>query len=263
MKPMKIKKMLFLILVIGIFSCGVDDKFKVDCLPTSLQKGVIAFYPFNDGSLDDESTNSNNITNPTTAIPSTDRNGNPNCAFQFDNSQTNEEYLTTTSSNFLNGLAEFSVSIWYEPMNTARSGGSFEVLLGRANEGRCPDRRGEWSIGLYDCRRAVFGHNNSVWANTITGLTNGCEGEVMALTDKWHQVVATKNRVEYNIYFKGNLDESKTGNANCTNLHLAEDIGDLFIGNKYTGKIDDILIFNRALSQSEITEIFELEPCCH
>lgn len=166
-------KILLLTLVIGILSCVDDDEFKVDCLPTNLQNGVIAFYPFNEGSLIDESTNSNNITNPTTANPTADRNGNSNCAYQIDNSLTSEEFLTTSNSNFLNNLDEFSVSIWYEPMDTTRSGGSFEVLLGRGEEARCPDRRGEWSIGLYDCRRAVFGHNNSVWANTITGLQNG------------------------------------------------------------------------------------------
>lgn len=259
---MKIKKILFLILTIGIFSCGDDDEFKVDCLPTNLQNGVIAFYPFNDGSLNDESTNSNNITNPTTAIPSTDRNGNPNCAFQFDNSQTDEEFLTTTNSNFLNGLDEFSVSIWYEPMDTTRSEVRLEVLLGRGDEERCPDRRGEWSIGLFDCRRAVFGHNNSVWANAITGYSNGCQGEAVALTDKWHHVVATKNGDEYKIFFNGNLDESVSGNANCGNLHIAEDIGDIFIGSKYTGKVDDILIYNRELSQLEVNQLFALQPCC-
>jgi hypothetical protein len=108
----------------------------------------------------------------------------------------------------------------------------------------------------------VFGHNNSVWANIITGFPNGCQEEVVALTDKWHHVVATKNGDEYNIYFNGNLDESSSGNANCSNLHLAEDIGDMFIGSKYTGKIDDILIYNRELSESEVTALFELEPCC-
>jgi hypothetical protein len=259
---MKIKKILFLILSIGIFSCRDDDEFKVDCLPTNLQNGVIAFYPFNGGSLNDESTNSNNLTNPTTAIPSTDRNGNADCAFYFDNSQTDEEFITTTNSIFLNGLNEFSVAIWYQPMDTTRNGGNLEVLLGRGDEGRCPNRRGEWSIGLYDCRRAVFGHNNSVWANSITGFSNGCQGEVVALTGKWHHVVATKNGDDYKIYFNGKLDESKTGNANCTNLHIAKDIGNMLIGRKYTGKIDDILIYNRALSQSEITELFGLEPCC-
>ncbi len=259
---MNLKKIFFLILALGVFSCGEDDEFKVDCLPANLQNGVIAFYPFSGGSLNDESSNSNNITNPTTAIPSIDRNGNSNCAYLFDNTQPDEEFLTTTNSNFLNGLSQFSISIWYEPMDTSRSGGSFEVLLGRGDEGHCPDRRGEWSVGLYDCRRAVFGHNNSVWTDAITGFSSGCQGEVIALTDKWHHVVATKNGNEYKIYFNGNLDESETGNANCTNPHLAEDIGDMLIGSNYTGKIDDILIYNRAISQAEVTELFELEPCC-
>lgn len=258
---MKMKSALFLILAIGIISCDRDNEIKIDCLPTNLQNGLIAFYPFTDGSLDDASANSNNITNPTTATPSTDRNGNMNCAYQFDNSRTDEEYLTTTNSNFLNGLDEFSVSIWYEPMDTTRYPGMYEVLLNRGDEQRCPDRRGEWSVGLYDCRRAVFGHNNSVWAN-LSGFPNSCQGIIVALTDKWHHVVATKNGDEYKIYFNGNLDNSASGKASCRNLHIAEDIGDMFIGSNYTGRIDDIMVYNRELSQSEVTELYGLEPCC-
>ena len=147
-------------------------------------------------------------------------------------------------------------------MDTTRNGGSIEILLSRGMESHCPNRRGEWSVSLFDCRIAVFGHNNSVWANPITGFSNGCQGEINALTEKWHHVVAIKNGDDYKLYFNGNLDESESGDANCTNLHLAEDIGDLFIGSQYTGKIDDILIYNRELSQAEVTELFELEPCC-
>lgn len=74
--------------------------------------------------------------------------------------------------------------------------------------------------------------------------------------------VAVQNRADYKIYFNGILNESASGNASCNNLHIAEGIGDVFIGSKYSGKIDDILIYNRALSQSEVPELFELEPCC-
>jgi hypothetical protein len=257
-------KQLIVLLFIIIFSgCGGDElELRSACIPSNLQNGLIAFYPFSNGSLNDDTSNANDLNNSTMASPTMDRNGNSNCAYQFDNSQANEEFLTTPNTNFLNGLDEFSISIWYEPIDTTRSGGNFEVLLGRGNEGRCPNRRGEWSVGLYDCRRAVFGHNNSVWANTITGFSNGCQGEIVALTDKWQHVVATKNGDQYNIYFNGNLDESETGNANCTNLHIAEDIGDLFIGSSYTGKIDDILIYDRELSQVEVSELFLLESCC-
>ena len=259
---MKIKLPLFLILTLGALGCRTDDKFNLDCIPANLQNGVIAFYPFIGGSLQDESANSNNLTNTTSAVPSSDRNGNANCAFQFDNSQNNDEFLTSSKSKFLNGLDEFSVSIWYEPFDTTRYGGAYEVLIGRGDASWCPDRRGEWSIGLYDCRRAVFGHNNSVWANRVTGFPFDCNKEIVALTGKWHHVVKTKKGDEFKIYFNGHLDESVVGNANCGNLHLAEDIGDVFIGKKFTGKIDDVLIYNRELSQSEVTQLFNLEPCC-
>lgn len=257
---MKMNKVLILILVVFIVGCKDDDELNVNCLPLNLQNGVLAFYPFTNGSLNDESTNSNDIINSTTANSSIDRNGNTNCAFQFDNMQIDDEFLITPNSNFLNNLLEFSISIWYEPIDTTRSGGDFEVLLSRGDEARCPDRIGEWSVGLYDCRRAVFGHNNSVWANRIE--PSGCQEEVVELTNNWHHVVAIKNGNEYKIYFNGNLNELESGDADCTNLHIAEDIGDMFIGSGYTGKIDDILIYNRELSQSEVIELYELEPCC-
>ena len=253
------KKTIALFLIIGIFSCGEEEKFTVDCLPPNLQTGVIAFYPFNGGALADASPNNNGLTNPTTAIPAADRNGNADCASQFDNLSGNDEFLTTANSNFLNGLNAFSVSIWYQPMDTTRSAGSFEVLFARGDQGRCPDRRGEWSVALYDCRRAVFGHNNSVWANTVS---SGCQGEIVALTENWHHVVAVKDGDEYRIYFNGNLDEVKSGNANCTNLHIAQDMGDVFVGTDFTGRIDDIIVYNRALSAQEVTELYGLGGCC-
>lgn len=258
------KKLTYFILMLAVLGCTKDtlDVFDVNCLPNNLQNGVIAFYPFNDGSLHDQSSNNNDVVNQTMAKPSQDRNGNPNCAYAFDNSKANEEYLTTTNTEFLNGLDEFSISVWYQPIDTTRAGGEFESLVSRGNETRCPNKRGEWSVSLYDCRRAVFGHNNSVWANTVTSFSRGCEGEVAALTGKWHHVVGIKNGDNYKIYFDGHLDESDNGNANCTRPYLAEDIGDLFIGSSYTGKIDDILIYNRELSQAEIAELFELASCC-
>lgn len=258
------KKIFLLILTIGIFSCADDEEvFQINCLSTNLQNDVIAFYPFNNGSLADQSSNGNILNNSTTASSTTDRNGNLTCAYQFDNSQGDNEFLTTTSTNVLNGLNQFSISIWYQPMDSLRDGGDFEVLLSRGDGTSCPNKNGEWSVSLYDCRKAVFGHDNSVWAEEITDIsTVGCEGEVIELTDKWHHVVAVKNNDDYKIYFNGNLNETATGDANCTNFNAANDIGDLFIGKRYTGKIDDVIIFNRAITQSDVTELYELDGCC-
>lgn len=135
------KNLLPLLSITLLLSCGDDENLLLGCLPPSLQSGLIAFYPFNNGSLVDESTNTNNLSNPTTAVPATDRDGNSNCAYQFNNTSAAPEYLTTTNTGFLNGLTSFSVALWYEPMDNTRSVSSFEVLLSRGDQPRCPERR--------------------------------------------------------------------------------------------------------------------------
>lgn len=258
------KRIAFLLIIVFFSSCGDDEKFDVDCLPTGLKKGVVAFYPFSDSDLIDQSKGDNILENETNASPTSDRVGNSNCAYSFNNSQGDEQFLTTSNTSFLNNLSTFSVSLWYEPLDTTRDLGIYETLLSRGLEGRCPNRRGEWSIGLFDCRRAVFGHNNSVWADLVTpsSVYEACQEEVFTLTNTWHHVAVTKNGDTFKIYFDGILNAAETGNANCTSLHLAQDIGDFFIGKGYTGNIDDVIIYDREISATEVDELFTLDVCC-
>lgn len=252
MRMKKLPPFLFLLLL-SISSCKKDE-FTVDCLPPNLQNGVLAFYPFNNGSLNDESPNNHNLLNTTSADTTSDRFGNSNCAYVFDNHLGPTEFLTTTNTSFLNHLASFSISVWYEALDTSIQGVYLEGLVGRGfGPAHCPDRIGEWSVGIYDGRRPVFGHNNSVWANA------GSPPQI----NYWHHVVAVKSNDTFTIYQNGIQYGQDTGNAECTPpLQLAQDIGDLFIGNRFTGKIDDILIYNRELTVSEIGELFNLESCC-
>ena len=261
------KTIQILCIALLIFSCSDDDApipniVEAACLTNTLGNSIIAFYPFNGGALTDESGDNHNLLNTTNASSTSDRNGNPNCAYKFDNSQTAAEFLTTSNSDFLNGLNEFSISVWYQPMDSTIIGVTTHGIFSRGNEGRCPNRIGEWSMSLFDCRRAVFGHDNSVWAFPVTNFVNGCDGEAEELVDKWHHVVGIKNGNEYKIYFNGVLNETDTDDANCNNFQPAQDLGDVFVGFKFTGKIDDIIIYDREILQSEVTELFELESCC-
>lgn len=249
-------------ITIGIISCGDDHDYSLDCLPSNLQKDILAFYPFNNGSLADFSANSHNLINLSTATATEDRNGNAKCAYKFDNKLTAEEFLVTSDSDFLNDLNEFSVSLWYQPLDLNIQNSGIEGLISRGNEARCPNKMGEWSMTLYDCRRAVFGHNNSVWAEPITNFDDGCQGEADALANKWHHVVGIKNGDDYKIYFNGVLNETASGDANCGNFQSAQNIGDIFVGYNFTGKIDDIILYNRELLQSEVDDLFGLKPCC-
>ncbi|MFK7969103.1 MAG: LamG domain-containing protein [Bacteroidia bacterium] len=236
----------------------------IDCLPDGIQDDVIAFYGFEDGSLLDQSSSGAHLTNSSTAAPATDRKGNSRCAFEFDQRNGKTEFLTSQDTDFLNDLTSFSISLWYMPKDSSRQGGDFESLLHRNTTLRCPDRNGEWSVALFDCRRAVFGHNNSVWSETslpFVGNTT-CQDVVDAFTGSWYHLVAVKDNDEMLLYLNGVLHSRDTGPAKCSSMHVAEDIGDLFLGTDYTGLLDDIVILNRALTQTEVTDLYQLETCC-
>lgn len=251
------------ILVISLMACKKEEAETLECIPSHLQNGLIAFYPFNNGSLQDETTLGNDLSNATTAVPASDRMGNATCAFGFNNMTSGGEFLTTTQTQFLNALPSFTISLWYQPLDNTRDGGVFESLIARGTGIHCPERRGEWSVALYDCRRAVFGHDNAVWSELISDPFVSCQDEVTAQTDVWHHAVAIKDGNNYALYMNGVLQGQQTGPADCTGAqYTAQDIGDLFVGRDFTGKIDDILIYNRALSFQEVQDLHDVTSCC-
>lgn len=58
-----------------------------DSTTSSLTSSLLAYYPFGGGSLLDYSGNGHDLSNSTSAHPTTDRNGNLNCAYNFSKSK--------------------------------------------------------------------------------------------------------------------------------------------------------------------------------
>ncbi|MBP7240011.1 MAG: LamG domain-containing protein [Saprospiraceae bacterium] len=264
---MKKGTFIFSAVVLVFFSCKDEDlpiSFESECYPPNLEEGVIASYDFSNGSLENGTSINADLRGYSGAFPTSDRNGNVNCAYSF-SKNPQLSYLATSNTSFLNGLKQFSISMWYQPQDSFLNGGQMEVLMtrNRTQDVQCPDRIGEWSVGLYDCRRVVFGHNNSVWEDiALPPPPAECQQLFFYLTGLWHHVVAVYNEDHYKIYKDGILQDSTSGPGACTDLHLAEDVGDLVLGYKFTGKLDDILIYNREITSEEVAELFALQPCC-
>lgn len=257
------KILLTTILIYSLFSCSNDNDSNnnediniqlTQCIPTELQGNLIAFYPFNDGSLDDVS-NSNDLTNLTSASPTIDRNGNIDCAYKFESQ--NNDYLTTTNTTFLDNLSEFSISLWFKSNNSDSS-----ILISRDESVHYSwEFFGQWTIGLYDNDYPVFAFINASMIWDLYDLPENTEIDL----NEWHHLVATFNTTnhELKIYRDGILRDSSTGIIfDNPNVPSYQDIGDLFIGKYFDGQIDDIAIFNKALNQNEITEMFQIESCC-
>lgn len=300
MKSLKYNLMYVLLLIGLIISCDNDDggndpdpdpNTEQNCLPANLQNGMIAFYPFQNGNLNDESGNGHHLTlfnryndAPPTDFPfiQSDRNGNLNCAigiynpnriYTYPGGATTEwiarDVLLETSNPFTD-LNEFSVSIWYKLRTIEpREPGLYEGLVNLVDgldlndydenlyQGGllednyyCPDKIGEWGIGLFDHRNEVFGNINSVWGPNTAD-------------DNWKHIVATYNAGTSKIYINGLLIETESGMSDCGIFPVTmSNVGELIIGYGYRGSIDDLILYNREVSQSEVTQLFELETCC-
>lgn len=228
-----------------------------DAIPQNLTNGLLAFYPFTDGSTNDFSGNGHHLSNNTTTQSVADRNGSAGCSYHFSNSTIgSNEYLSTTDTSFLNGLSGMSVSLWFR--YTVDQSAALRAMVSRGSATSCPDRTGQWSVGLYDINRAVFGRNDSVW--------QGWSPNAPSTLNVWQHAVGVYSQSgnSMKLYINGVLQESSTTNANCSNGQpQVLDVGDLLIGKRFSGDIDDVFIYNRPLSAAEVGSLYALGSCCN
>jgi hypothetical protein len=249
------RKTTLLICLLGIFlvSCSTTpDKsvLALDCLPLNLQSDIIAFYPFSNGSINDLSGNGHHLENVTLASPGSDRTGNSNCAFQFNNvydqqwNPINDEHLFLPNPTFLNNLysSPFSISLWHR---TDVTGG---VIMFRGTE--ILNCMSEWFLDLSNNNIPRFSVNNQTWFPINNHYATG----------EWHNLVVTYNLSELRLYQDAVLLTTfQMNSCNTPNTNA----GDLFIGKHFKGTIDDIIIYSRELIPSEVETLYNLQPCCY
>jgi hypothetical protein len=96
--------------------------------------------------------------------------------------------------------------------------------------------------------------------NTSTAFGNAVLGQGMPSVNEWNYVAITYNGSTINSYLNGNLvgmDNQLVANF-CSNAPLL--IGFWWQGDPYNlnDRIDEVRVYNRALSTAEITQLFQL-----
>lgn len=236
-------------------SYGEQISFKtLSLFPTN---GLVAWYPFN-GNTNDESGNGNNAINDGANLTS-NRFDQTNSAYDFDLnnasfSKKNEQINIPYNVNF--NSSTLSVSIWVYVRTYGWSGNTLKwtVPITRYQDGDW----GVWGIS-YDATSL----SASVQSTSNVQLTNKFNSPLQLNT--WSNIVFTYDGSSLNLYVNGILKSQKAGviTLKNTTCNTGITIGEL---NQYNGfwyytdgKLDDIGIWNRALTQDEITNLYNIK----
>jgi Concanavalin A-like lectin/glucanases superfamily/Secretion system C-terminal sorting domain len=247
---MKQKLFLTAILIVAIFY--VTKAQVPSYVPTN---GLVGWWPFS-GNANDLSGNGNNGT-VNGATLTTDRFGNTGNAYSFNG--INNHISINPASIGAFGTSSFSLLAWFKTTSTA---GNAHGILTYDN---CMSGSG-WSLRLDDGYGTLpvqspqiveFPSNRN--GNGITGLSQN--------DGIWHQLVGVRD-VSSNkllLYQDGILTAQFTF-ASINNivgaLGTVVEIGSCASSYAfYDGSLDDIGIWNRALTQQEITALYNAQAC--
>ena len=209
-------------------------------LPLNLK----AHYTFGGGSVADISGYNNHGLIIGGVVPTTDRCGNIDCAYQFPGTST--DYIEVNHSSDFNvpPTGALSISLWYYGGSISTS--DFEVLFLKEDLNAAPIQSAR-HLALYDNNNPCFGNN---WSPILMNPNPPPNPTV------WHHVVGVYNNMKWYLYVDANLVDSDIING----FIISQSINNIFIGKDFDGKIDDIRFYDRELSSTEVNDIFIL-PC--
>ena len=206
--------------------------------PPPQPSGLIAHYPFN-GNAEDESGNQNHGVVFGASLTE-DRYGNPNSAFYFDGV---DDYIEIADDELLDLTAPFSIVTWVKTPFTPNE----KVIIGKGEE--LP-----YTIGIRLDRYWFKTGNVSQSFINMSSTT--------VPNDSWKLLVGTYDGSTMRFYVDGILEAEEPLTAQLANDNNPLNIGrrPLNIGSSYVeGKIDDIRIYDNALSTQEISELYQSE----
>ena len=218
-----------------------------------LTNGLVAYYPFS-GNANDESGNARNGT-VVGAHLTTDRFGNASNAYAFTNMG---EYIVVHNSLHPQGYVDLTYSLWVTWPAPVSSVSLLNVATVGANGMFTSYSRS--CVGFHNVGGPLifYSHQSANDAWFYQWPTNFLVGE-------WHQIVVTKTGTTVRLYLDGNLNEQRSLGAALQNVTSTE----LFIGQngtnthlngeQFLGKLDDIRIWNRVLTDQEIRELYARE----
>lgn len=210
--------------------------------------GLVGWWKLDQGSGTSAADSSGNGNTGTLTNGPTWAAGKRGTAVSFDGV---DDYVSVPNGGGLNNVSTGSIAMWVKWTGTQDAGYGFGSVLARQSNGQFSNNI--ISLTTNDPNTAkVLWSFQSYAANDITGATSPISG-------RWRHIVITFTSGTHKMYMDGVLDgSSATLGGNYDNLAIPLTIGAwIDDGGSYsTSVIDDVRIYNRALSAQEAYAIY-------
>jgi hypothetical protein len=239
-KPTKMKNSILLIF------CLISISALAQLPPNIPTNGLAGYWPFN-GDANDESGNNNNGT-VNGAMLTSDRFNINNRAYDFNGTNN---FITIPNSNSIDITGAITVNAWVKLNDTT----TYNNIISKDND-IFSDR--SWFFGVNYNRIIVStfnpGQNDfEIYSNNFNFHTN------------WSMVTFSYDLDSIRLYVNSNLQLTSPYNSNLVSISEPLKIGVMDEVNGanwfFKGKIDDIGLWSRALTQQEISSIYNSNLC--
>lgn len=219
-------------------------------LNAQINTGLVAYYPFN-SNTNDMTVNANNAT-LNGATLTTDRLGNANSAYSFDGVN---DFINIPNIAAYNSTS-YSVSLWYKYNGAGTAGKAYWSLISKNNSG----------TGYFSTYQLWINSSNNLGGRIGGGSpSNNIDWSTTGSTDdQWHQVTYVFDNTKDSIFLY--LDGSEIYRDFFTHdAFINSDPVTIGVWNPYSnffnGSIDEVRIYNRAISADDAKNLAGLETC--
>jgi hypothetical protein len=240
----------------------VKDTLTIIDSSYNLKDGLVAYYNFNGGTLNDSSGNGNTITLNNNAVKTADRYGRANNAYLFNGT---DSYMKVANSNSLNSFTN-QITI----MATIKINGFYSANC--VNNQIIGKGWNDFINGYYALRfYSTVGCQNTV--DTSKEVFNGSYGDLNTRaadydqtfihTNTWYNVVYTSSYGQSKIYINGVL--KSVSNATASSTSFTPNSQEMYIGKHgdpqypylFNGVIDELRIYNKVLPPRAVKQLYE------
>jgi hypothetical protein len=221
-------------------------------LPANLQDGLVGYWPFC-GNANDESGNGNDgAVNGATLVE--DRFGNAGSAYSFDGL---DDYIIANASTALDAssYSEITLSAWVNTVEFSPTGSASKIITHTSIDG---SNGQQYALSVQ--------HDSALYFLAGTGQfeANGINvSSAVLFTNQWQHAIMTYDGESVRFYINGNLvftkQESDNFPTSPTGALVFSSIQSSQYNRLYNGLLDDIAIYNRALTPEEVTQLYAVQ----